>query len=55
MITIRTWKVFYDNVKNTGNVNYLLTPMVWIAFLIYIVEAEKVAEKSNLFITTFYL
>ena len=47
--------VFYGSVKNTGNVNYLLILMVWIAFLIYIVEVEKVAGKSNLFITTFYL
>ena len=34
--------------------NYLLTRIVSIAFLIYIEEVEKVAEKSNLFITTLH-
>ena len=52
---VRTKKVFYGSVKYTGNIKYLLTDMVWVAFLIYIVEVEKVAEKSNLFITTLYL
>ena len=47
--------VFYESVKNIGNVNYLLILMVLIAFLIYVVKVEKVAEKSNLFITTFYV
>ena len=28
--------------------------MAWIAFLIYIEEVEKVAEKSNLFTTILY-
>ena len=41
----RTWQVFYESVKNTGNVSYLLTRMVWIAFLIYIVEAENLQKK----------
>ena len=41
--------------ENTGYVNYLLTRIEWIAFLIHIVEVEKVSEKSNLLITTFYL
>ena len=40
--------------KNTGNVNYLQTRIAWIAFLIYVVEVEKVAEKSNLFITLYF-
>ena len=40
--------------KKTDNANYLLTHMIWIAFLIYVAEVEKVAEKGNLFITTFY-
>ena len=44
---VRTKKVFYGSMKNTGNVNYLQTCMVLIAFLIYIVEVEKVAEKSS--------
>ena len=54
VMPVRTQKVFYGSVKNTDNVNYLQTCMVWIAFLIYIVEVEKVAEKSNLFMTTLY-
>ena len=52
---VRTLKVFYASVKNTGNVNYLQTRLVRIAPLIYIVEVEKVPEKSDLFIATFYL
>ena len=52
---VRTLKLFYASVKNTGNVNYLQTRMVGIAPLIYTVEVKKVPEKSDLFIATFYL
>ena len=51
---VRTYKPFQGGLKTTGNVNYLLQRMLLIAFLIYIIE-EKVAEKINLIVTTFYL
>ena len=44
----------HKHMKNTGNINYLQTRMVSIAFAIYIVEVERVAEKINSFITTSY-
>ena len=47
-------QVFCDASKDIESI-LCYTRMVRIALLIYTVEVEKVAEKSNLFITTFYI